>query len=336
MSFLFSRNKQKTPQDLVRTLYDQLPRLDNTSERRKLIEDVSRNLASMKLILHGDETTDPVPDQIALLAQEVYSTDLLILLVKSLPYLEFDSRKDVSVVFTTLLRRQIGNRSPTVDYLASKPQIFDHLIASHENSDIVLNIGSILRDCIKHQVLAKIIIWGANMWNFFDFLDNGAFENVTDAFTTLLELLSLPENASDWLAANHATFINKMGTLMNSKSYITKRQSLKLMSQLICERKNYTLMFAYVNDPENLKQIMILLRDKSKSIQSEAFNIFKIFVANPKKTKPVYDILVKNKFKLIEFLERFNIDKPSSNGGGSGSTQTEMFNEEKRFVLKQI
>jgi calcium binding protein 39 len=71
--------------------------------------------------------------------------------------------------------------------------------------------------------------------------------------------------------------------------------------------------------------MMILLRDKSRSIQFEAFHVFKVFVANPNKTKPVLEILQKNKDKLIAFLTQFHTDKDE-----------EQFNDEKAFLLKQI
>ena len=54
---------------------------------------------------------------------------------------------------------------------------------------------------------------------------------------------------------------------------------------------------------------MNLLRDKSKNIQFEAFHVFKVFVANPNKTAPVKDILVKNKDKLVKFLSDFCVER---------------------------
>ena len=84
-------------------------------------------------------------------------------------------------------------------------------------------------------------------------------------------------------------------------------------------------MTTYISDPENLKMIMILLRDKKKSLQFEAFHVFKVFVANPEKPESIEKILVRNKEKLILFLEHFQTDKDE-----------EQFKEEKRFLLKQV
>jgi calcium binding protein 39 len=68
-------------------------------------------------------------------------------------------------------------------------------------------------------------------------------------------------------------------------------------------------MTKYISQPDNLKLMMNLLRDKSRNIQFEAFHVFKVFVANPNKTKPVMEILQKNKEKLLKFLSEFHNDR---------------------------
>jgi len=68
-------------------------------------------------------------------------------------------------------------------------------------------------------------------------------------------------------------------------------------------------MKKYVESSDNLKIMMNLLRDKSRNIQFESFHVFKVFVANPHKTKPVHDILLKNKEKLMTFLSNFQNDR---------------------------
>ena len=64
-------------------------------------------------------------------------------------------------------------------------------------------------------------------------------------------------------------------------------------------------MRKYVSDSENLKLIMNLLLHPAQAIQLEAFNIFKIFVLNPKKPDQVTSILVKNKELIIRLLSNF-------------------------------
>jgi len=71
--------------------------------------------------------------------------------------------------------------------------------------------------------------------------------------------------------------------------------------------------------------MMNLLRDKSRSIQFEAFHVFKVFVANPNKPKTVLDILMKNKEKLLKFLRAVQLDR-----------EDEQFTDEKNYLIKQI
>jgi len=84
-------------------------------------------------------------------------------------------------------------------------------------------------------------------------------------------------------------------------------------------------MTRYISDVENLKMMMNLLRDKQRTIQFEAFHVFKVFVANPNKTTPILNILIKNKARLIQFLSNFHNDN-----------EEDQFNDEKSFLVKQI
>jgi calcium binding protein 39 len=75
------------------------------------------------------------------------------------------------------------------------------------------------------------------------------------------------------------------------------------------DRANFNVMTKYISNPDNLKLMMNLLRDKSRNIQFEAFHVFKVFVANPNKNRPISDILRKNRDKLITFLGNFHNDR---------------------------
>ena len=50
--------------------------------------------------------------------------------------------------------------------------------------------------------------------------------------------------------------------------------------------------------------MMNLLRDDAKSIQYEAFHVFKVFVANPNRPLAVTSILEANKEKLMHFCRK--------------------------------
>ena len=49
--------------------------------------------------------------------------------LQNLNRIDFEGKKDVAQVFNNVLRRQIGTRSPTVEYICTKPEILFTLIA---------------------------------------------------------------------------------------------------------------------------------------------------------------------------------------------------------------
>ena len=62
---------------------------------------------------------------------------------------------------------------------------------------------------------------------------------------------------------------------------MTKRQSLKLLGEILLDRANFNVMTKYIANEANLKMMMNLLRDKSKNIQFEAFHVFKVSLLPP-------------------------------------------------------
>lgn len=83
--------------------------------------------------------------------------------------------------------------------------------------------------------------------------------------------------ALDFLTDNIDKFFVEYNRLLQSSNYVTKRQSIKLLGEILLDRTNYVIMTAYIDSPEHLKLIMNLLRDKSKNIQYESFHVFKVW-----------------------------------------------------------
>lgn len=81
-------------------------------------------------MLYGTAEAEPQADIVlAQLAQELYNSNLLLLLVQNLGRIDFEGKKDVAQVFNNILRRQIGTRSPTVEYICTKPEILFTLMS---------------------------------------------------------------------------------------------------------------------------------------------------------------------------------------------------------------
>ncbi|GKV15069.1 hypothetical protein SLEP1_g25871 [Rubroshorea leprosula] len=64
-----------------------------------------------------------------------------------------------------------------------------------------------------------------------------------------------------------------------------------------------------VSSRDNLRILINLLRESSKSIQIEAFHVFKLYTANQNKPPDVVSILVANRSKLLRLFADFKTDK---------------------------
>lgn len=324
----FNRTKQRTPPDLVRGLRDAIPKLEagapGSDTRKKAGEEVSKNLQQIKGMLYGDG--DPLPEVVAQLAQETYNTDLLFHLVSNIHRFEFEARKDVVQIFNNLLRRQIGSRWPTVEYLSTKPEILFTTLAGYENEDVALNTGMILKEMLRHEQLAKILLHSDKFYNYPNYIETTTFGISCDAFANLKETLTKHKPmVADYLDKNYDRFFASYTTLILSNNYVTKRQSLKLLGEILLDRANFNVMTRYIANEANLKMMMNLLRDRSKNIQFDAYHVFKVFVANPKKPPQIESILRRNKDKMLVFLKNFHNDK-----------EDEQFTDEKQFLIAQI
>lgn len=82
----------------------------------------------MKNMLYGTESQEPQTELTAQLAQEFYNYDIPLHLITHLQRLDFEAKKDVAQIFNNILRRQIGTRSPTVEYVTTKNEILFTLI----------------------------------------------------------------------------------------------------------------------------------------------------------------------------------------------------------------
>ncbi|KAJ9071469.1 Hym1p [Entomophthora muscae] len=328
MNFLF-KTKTKSPAELVKIARENITKLEG-GDNKKNKEEVAKSLASMKQILYGDGESDPSPELVAQLSQEIYNNDILTLLSQNIARLDFETRKDVSQVFNNLLRRKIGSRLPTVEYLATRENIIFTLLKGL----VYINFG----DCVKlrnrterisfrHEPLAKIVLYSPQFFDFFRYVETGTFDIASDAFASFREILTRHKPlVSQFLETNYSKFFEEYQKLLTSPNYVTKRQSLKLLNEILLERSNFTIMTRYISVGDTLKLMMNLLRDKSRNIQFEAFHVFKVFVANPNKSQPVLDILTKNKDKLEAFLTNFHNDR----------NDDQQFHDEKAFLLKQI
>lgn len=152
------------------------------------------------------------------------------------------------------------------------------------------------------------------------------FEVAAVAFELLKSLLIDHSTvAATFIEANYVNFVSHYNQLLQSENYVTCRESLRLLGELLLQRENFTIMMKYISNAENLKIIMVLLRNKKSRIQIEAFHVFKVFVVNPRKPDTVSHVLFNNKDKLVNYFRKFHNDK-----------HDEQFSEEKQLMVDTL
>lgn len=330
----FFANKPKTAHEIVKSLRESLHEArtqDDPRTIKKLQEDVSKSIHTLKVMLFGDPSNDvevrqqDVTDIVRLAACD----DFLILIANNLSLMEFETRKDAVQIFQNLLRRdadETSGRSVIEKVAERNGEVLRILTDGYDNGDIALNCGAILRECIRNEDLTHLMLTSGQFWRFFGLVELNDFDVASDAFSTFKECLvrHVPVSAS-FIEANRDEFITKYNQLLQSSNYVNRRQSLKLLGEMFIERVNQKIMIYYIASADNLRVIMNLLLDRRRNIQFEAFHVFKIFVANPRKSKVVLKILILNKQRMLKFLEDFLSDH-----------QDEQFQDDRRKVLRKI
>ncbi|PNW70198.1 hypothetical protein CHLRE_17g709950v5 [Chlamydomonas reinhardtii] len=326
--------KPKTPSEVVSKLTAAFEALQAARSGRdekaldKAHESVAKYLGYAKLVLFGDEEHEATKENALALAQEAGRTDLLSLIVKNLADLEFESRKDAAQVFGAIIRiKDNDERGPGAAYVLAHPEIPTLLFVGYDEAAIALNCGAMLRDCLRDDQIAKKVLDGPVFLKFFDKVEVANFEIASDAFSTFKDLLTRHKAVvAQYLQEHYTEFFGAYIRLLQSTNYVVRRQSLKLLGELLLDRTNVKVMLKFVSDVQHLMTMMVLLKDQSRSIQFEAFHVFKVFVANPNKPQPIVDILANNREKLLKYLEDFHTEKE----------EDEQFKEEKAVIIKTI
>ncbi|KAK5803135.1 uncharacterized protein LOC108457341 isoform X1 [Gossypium arboreum] len=333
MSFSFFKpSRPKTPPEVAKAIKDSLNALDTKTVAEvkaleKAMEEVEKNFVTMRCMLSGDGEVEPNVEQISQLALEISKEDVISLVVHKLPILGWEARKDLVHCWSIFLKQQVDSKYCCVEYIEKNLELLDFLVVCYDNKEIALNCGNMLRECIKFPSLAQYILNSASFVLFFKFVELPNFDVASDAFSTFKDILTKHASlVAEYLTGHYDEFFDLYEKLLTSSNYVTRRQSLKLLSDFLLEAPNVQIMKRYILEVRYLKIMMTLLRDSSKNIQISAFHIFKVFVANPNKPREIKIILAKNHEKLLELLNSLS---------GKGA-EDEQFEEEKELIIKEI
>ncbi|KAH6755533.1 Mo25 family protein [Perilla frutescens var. hirtella] len=334
MSFsFFKQSRPKTSQELVKAMKESLMAIDSITAAEvksleKSMEEVEKNIMTMRTMLSGDGEVEPSAEQITQLTLEICNEDAISLLFHKLPILGWETRKNVVHCWSILLKQQVDSVFCCVQYMEKHLELLDFLVVCYDNKEIALTCGNMLRECIKFPTLSKYILESPSFELFFKFVELPTFDVASDSFSTFKDLLTKhPTAVAEYLATHYNEFFEQYEKLLTSANYVTRRQSLKLLSDFLLEPPSTQIMKRYIAEVRHLKVMMTLLKDSSKNIQLSAFHIFKVFVANPNKPRDIKLILVKNREKLLALLQSLSPGK---------GAEDDQFEEEKELIIKEI
>jgi len=263
------------------------------------------------------------------------AADLPVQLVARLGDMEFEVRKDVISVFSALLQLGPlhGADQQILEYVRGRPEFFRLLVQGYGRPEVATHCGMMLRSCARQRRLVEVFFERPEVIvRLIEFTRSESFDVSSDAFSSLRDLLLTHRSVSAaYLEGSFRDFFTPYNGLLLSDDYVTQRQALNLLSEMLLDRTFMRVMLAYIGDEQYLQIHMNLLRADSKVIQCEAFHVFKIFVANPQKPPRVQQILFKNKDRLVKLLETL---RP---GAARPNRQDDnQFLEDKKTVIEKL
>ncbi len=118
----------------------------------------------MKVLLLGDNDSEPKKENIEKLCDGLLETDLLVALLDAMPLLEFESRRDIGHVYNFVLRTR---KDEAVAYIKKHDRILTTLVNGYVDTEIALNCGAILREILRNEDICVMLLNSTLFENFF-------------------------------------------------------------------------------------------------------------------------------------------------------------------------
>ena len=163
------------------------------------------------------EETAASPEQVSQLSNAIIDEDLLYPLSCVIHLLDFNGRKDIQIIFSCILRHKdetpTSTDPPAITHiLKERPEVIVELCRGYEVKDSAFHCGMVLREALKYEQTAVIILyhepannehWSATnsndltnidydapqsgrgvFWQFFRWISSSQFQEGVDAFNT--------------------------------------------------------------------------------------------------------------------------------------------------------
>lgn len=267
--------------------------------QKRVYKTLSDYIMALRLKLLDNREQEEQEEVCAFLLNKTLLGDL----IRQLHNMTFQAMRDVGLLFKELFRRK---RPETIDYLTNRPHLIGFLIENYQDEAATHSYGTILRQCVRVEELCRAVLWHPSFYLFFNYVQDENFEVASDSFATFtLALVKQKKLAVEFMLEHFDTFmVEEWNKLLMTRTYVTKRQSIKIIRDLLTARSNFKVMIRYVNEVECCKVIAELLSGRKNAIRADAYHVMKIFILNPRKSPEIVKFLVERRKKIMKGLEK--------------------------------
>jgi calcium binding protein 39 len=294
------------------------------NKREELLAVINKNFSRMTDILYKKKEGDDASSRALQLVSEIGHDDFVAKGLDALPLFPVEQRKQFTIIFTGAIAHQVNGEFPVAIWVQRNTRALDALLGFYNYPDLAVCAGEMLRLCVRHAALAKLLLAPERLDRLFSHFTVAHFDVSADSFATFRELILKAPQAEDWLRENTQQVIDRLHATLVETNYAACRQSLKLIGEILCQ---FTGNFqeVYLTDEKNLIIMMKLMVSTYKNISMEAYHIFKLFVARSDRPETITKILRTNSKKLIEFIH-----------GLLDASEDEELQKEKEFLLVEL
>ena len=298
----------------------------------RLTEELNKVIAKAHTIIFGNSDTPPDEASVDAFVEAVFSQKLFEPLIQTIGSLSVESKKLVAQI----LCHCVKERTKVAELLSSEDsELVKVLVQKYTDSDpsTQLALGEILRQIshvsritnslLQHDIVDKLLK---------RIETETEFDVTTDILQTLQNLIidnstRCKKSILSYMEKHYEEFVSRLNMLVESKTYVTQRLALRLLAEFLVDPEYFPVMYRYVQNPSNLAIAMKLLKSEYAAVRKDAFDVFKVFVANPRKSQGVTLILQRNAQRLISFLRSFEVP---------GDKLDKDFGAEKELVIDEI
>lgn len=238
----------------------------------------------------------------ALHLETVFSNDMLIVLTQNLETMSTENKKLFAFVF-----KDITSLS-TIDL---PDGILDALMTVYGVScEMATVCGSMIRSLIRSCSVTEETIQSL-VGTLFTFLTSQDFAIMSDAWFTLRFLFAKRESVSiSYLNAAYDDFFPRFMMLLDPSGdgYTVARNALNLLAYVMSFQGSHEYRIKFLSDATYLVTMLDLLNNPSENIRRLTFDVFKLFLAVPEKSKRVASVFERNKTALQEYFQDFLVD----------------------------